>query len=177
MCVVYAVNPRHHRQDAMSIPSLPSKFCADYVTVVIDTREQRPADVAPLKSVRGTLVTGDYSIKGLEDHIAIERKSLPDLVQSVGRERERFDRVVHRLQAYETKAIVVEATWEQLKAGLWRGSVTSSQVCGSVLGWMGAGVPVLLAGDASRAGDAIARMLFIAARRKYGIIRNMIQGV
>ena len=71
VCVVYAVNPRHHRQDAMSIPSLPSKFCADYVTVVIDTREQRPADVAPLKSVRGTLVTGDYSIKGLEDHIGV----------------------------------------------------------------------------------------------------------
>jgi ERCC4-type nuclease len=159
------------------IPSLPSKFCADYVTVIIDTREQKPVDVSPLKSVRGTLVTADYSIKGLEDHVAIERKSKQDLIQSVGRERDRFDRVVHRLQAYETKAIVVEATWEDLKAGLWRGSVTSSQVCGSVLGWMAAGVPVLLAGNAERAGDAIARMLYIAARRRYGIIRSMIQGV
>lgn len=159
------------------IVKLPSKFVSDFVTVVIDTREQKPVDVAPLKSVRGTLVTGDYSLKGLEDHIAIERKSLPDLVQCVGRERERFDRVVHRLQAYETKAIVVEATWEDLKAGLWRGTINSSQVCGSVLGWMAAGVPVLLAGNADRAGDAIARMLFITARRKYGIIRSMIQGV
>jgi len=153
--------------------NLPAKFSAEDITVVIDTREQKPANVAPLKSVRGTLVTGDYSIRGLEDHIAIERKSLQDLVACVGRERERFDRMVHRLQAYETKALVVEASWEDLKRGDWRGRINSAQVCGSVLGWMAGGVPVIMAGNAELAGDAIARILFIAARRKYGIIRQM----
>lgn len=161
----------------MSLPNLPSKFCAEFVTVIIDTREQKPVSVAPLRYIRSTLVTGDYSIKGLEDFVAIERKSLSDLVQSVGRERDRFDRVVHRLQAYDTKAIVVEASWDDLKKAQWRGKLNSAQVCGSVLGWMAAGVPVLMAGDAEGAGDAIARMLYIAARRRYGIIRNMIQGV
>jgi hypothetical protein len=36
--------------------------------------------VAPLRTVRDTLDTADYSLRGLEHVIAIERKSLPDLI-------------------------------------------------------------------------------------------------
>ena len=51
----------------------------EQITAIIDTREQAPLDLAPLATITGTLSTGDYSVKGLEAVVAIERKSLPDL--------------------------------------------------------------------------------------------------
>jgi ERCC4-type nuclease len=54
---------------------------ADYQPVlVVDSREQEPLTFSRLHSVRGTLQTGDYSIRGLEELFSIERKSIPDLV-------------------------------------------------------------------------------------------------
>ncbi|MBL8855579.1 MAG: hypothetical protein JNK57_16545, partial [Planctomycetaceae bacterium] len=50
------------------------------VTAIIDTREQSPLDVSPLQTAVEVLDTGDYSAKGLETVVRIERKSLPDLV-------------------------------------------------------------------------------------------------
>lgn len=137
------------------------------VVAVIDTREQRPLLLAPLTSVAGSLQTGDYSVHGLEHLIAVERKSLPDLVACVGSERERFERECQRLLAYETRAIVVEASWVDLEAGQWRSKVPAAAVVGSVLGWIGMGIPVLLAIDHETAGRCVSRMLFIAARRRW----------
>ena len=67
----------------------PENVCA-----LVDTREQLPLFLSPLRSVTTTLATGDYSVRGLENIVAIERKSLPDFLSCVGRERERFDREV-----------------------------------------------------------------------------------
>ena len=137
------------------------------VTAIIDTREQRPLDLAPLRSEAGTLPTGDYSVHGLENAVAIERKSLPDLIACVGVERERFDREAQRLLAYPTRAIVVEATWAELEAGGWRSRVTPGAAVGSVLGWMAMGLPILMAGTHEAAGRCVARLLFLAARRRW----------
>ena len=52
---------------------LPAQFRPEQVTAVVDTRERIPLDLTPLKTVRKTLVTGDYSVQGLEDIIAVER--------------------------------------------------------------------------------------------------------
>lgn len=49
------------------------------ITALIDTREQEPLDLSPLRSARRRLTTGDYSLQGLEHVVAIERKSLTDL--------------------------------------------------------------------------------------------------
>ncbi|WP_241160230.1 hypothetical protein [Desulfovibrio sp. ZJ369] len=46
--------------------------------------------------VAGSLTVGDYSLEGLTDKVAVERKELPDLVQCLGRERERFERELQR---------------------------------------------------------------------------------
>ena len=55
-------------------PSLPAELRPDQVTAIVDTREQQPLDLAPLRSVAGTLATGDYSVQGLEGIVAIERQ-------------------------------------------------------------------------------------------------------
>jgi len=98
---------------------LPAELKPEQVTAVIDTREQIPLDLRPLGMVDGTLTTGDYSVVGLEHHIAIERKNLMDLLGCVGQHRDRFEREVQRLLAYPVRALVVEATWADIEAGQW----------------------------------------------------------
>jgi ERCC4-type nuclease len=141
------------------------------VTVIIDTREQTPLDVSPLRSVTGTLATADYSIMGLEHMVAVERKSLPDFLACVGKERERFERECQRMLAYECRAIVVEATWRDIEAGEWllrnRSKVSPQAALGSALGWIAQGIPVVMAGTHDRASQFVSRLLFTAARRRW----------
>lgn len=137
------------------------------LTAIVDPREQRPWSLSPLKSERGTLYTGDYSVKGLENEIAIERKSLEDLLGCVGQSRDRFEHCVQRLLAYPVRAVIVEATWADLEAGAWRCKITPKSASGSVLGWVARGIPFQFAGDASKASTMAARLMFIAARRRF----------
>lgn len=90
--------------------------------VIIDNREQNPVlhDKAgspgfpDLEVAWGTLKTGDYSIDGFNTpesphSICIERKSLPDLFGSTGRDRERFEREIVRMAEFDHAEIVIEA--------------------------------------------------------------------
>lgn len=92
--------------------------------VAIDTREQLPyafesmpatkADGGGLYEVeacRTKLDSGDYSIVGLDDRIAIERKSKLDLYGTLGKNRARFERELSRLDQLDWAAVVVEADW------------------------------------------------------------------
>ena len=76
--------------------------------IVVDSREQCPFPFAHerygAKTKQGALTVGDYSLAGLEDKVAVERKSLPDLVACLGRERERFERELMRGAALDAKA-------------------------------------------------------------------------
>jgi len=137
------------------------------ITAIVDTREKHPLDLAPLRTRLGTLATGDYSVAGLEQVIAIERKALPDLLACVGRERERFDREVKRLLAFPVRLLLVEASWGAIELGQWRGKLTPAHVSGSLLGWTARGLPVCLAGNHDRAGRIAARLLFLAARHRW----------
>lgn len=152
---------------------LPATIKPEMVTAIVDTREQTPLDLTPLRTVEGTLTTGDYSVHGLEHLVAIERKSLPDLLACCGRERERFDREVQRLLAYRCRALVVESSWGTIEIGQWRSQLTSRQVLGSLLGWVEAGLPVLMAGSHGRAGEMVSRLLFTAARRRWRELRAL----
>jgi len=140
------------------------KLEASDITAVIDNREQRPWGLAPLKTIKGTLTTGDYSVLGLEHEIAIERKSLDDLLGCIGQRRDEFDRCIKRMLAYPVRAVIVEASWFQLEQGGWRSHITTAAAMGSVCGWIAAGIPFVFAGDAEKASIAAARILFIAAR-------------
>lgn len=156
---------------------LPADLPAEALTCIIDTREQHPADVSPLKSIRGTLPTGDYSLAGLESHVAIERKSLGDLLSCIGTSRERFEKELQRLLAYPCRAVVVETTWEFFQRGEWRSEVTAQAAVGSVLGWQIAGVPFLFVGDHQAAGRTIGRLLYIVGRRRWREARQFALGI
>lgn len=109
--------------------------------ILVDTREQRPFTFdAPRYAGTvvevGTLQTGDYSLHSLGDKVAVERKSLPDLVQCLGRERERFERELQRGAALDAFAVIVEASWADLAGGNFRSQLNPHAACQSVLAFM-----------------------------------------
>ena len=152
------------------------KISPKQITAVIDTREQRPLDLAPLQTERAALATGDYALGGGLEHLAaIERKSLPDLLACVGRDRGRFDREVQRLLAYPVRALVVESSWAAIEMGQWRSKLKSSCVIGSLLGWQAKGLPVLMLDSHERCGRYVSRMLFTVARRRWREMQPFLQ--
>ena len=157
--------------------SIPAELKPEQLMAIVDTREQMPFDLAPLQVKTETLTTGDYSIAGLTHCIALERKSLSDLVSCCGAERERFERELRRMLAYETRAVIVESDWGQIEAGEWRSHIKPKSVIGSILGWKAMGIPFVLAGHRERAQDFCRRMLYIAARRKWREARSLVAGV
>lgn len=154
---------------------LPADLRPESVTAIIDTREQLRLDLSPLRVETGTLATGDYSVRGLEHVVSIERKSAEDMLACIGRERERFDREIQRLLAYPVRAVVVEAGWQFFERGEWRGNVTPNAAIGSLLGWIATGVPIVMAYDHARAGRFVSRLLFTAARRRWREARELVR--
>lgn len=82
--------------------------CPPEFVVAIDTREQKPYRFPRYEVM--TLRTGDYSVVGLGDEVAVERKSKQDAYSSLGQGRARFEREMTRLSVLDYAAIVVEAT-------------------------------------------------------------------
>ncbi|QEF99752.1 hypothetical protein Mal15_38180 [Stieleria maiorica] len=161
----------------MSRHPLPAELPASAITAIIDTREQMPLVLPGLRTEPATLPTGDYSVKGLESVIAIERKSLPDLLACVGRERERFEREIDRLRAYPVRALVVEADWSDIERGDWRSKITPKQAGASLVSWQVKGLPCILAGTPKRAGQLVASMLRRAAVHRYRELRALTAGL
>jgi DNA excision repair protein ERCC-4 len=134
-------------------------------TIIIDSREQNPLDFRNLPTVTGTLDTGDYSIVGLTHLVAVERKSIDDLLACIGRERERFKRELQRLRAYRFRLLVVEADAADLDAGQWRSNLQPAHVVGSLAAWTAQyGLPIWPAGDHAGAGRFVERYLYQCAR-------------
>lgn len=104
-------------------------------TVIIDSREQHPYsfngfETGPKDKRKVFIVpvdtdglkTGDYSIKGLESRVAIERKSKADLYGTIGSavidyaeskawDNGRFVKELLRLNEMDYGAVVIEASW------------------------------------------------------------------
>lgn len=147
--------------------------------ILIDTREQCPFTFEHAKYTEivvelTTVDCGDYSLAGLADQVAVERKSLPDLVACLGRERERFERELQRAAALDAFAVVVEASWAELAGGQYRSQMNPHSACQSVLAFMARyRVPFMFAG--SRAGAEYATWGFLrqyleSARKRWGNI-------
>lgn len=123
--------------------------------VLVDTREQQPLPLLAnhrnwiAGERRATLKTADYSIEGMETLIGLERKTLADLVDCTVTSRERFLCCCSRLSAFRWKAILVEASYEDIKSGWDREEIPSYVHPNVVCGLLDAieakfGIPILL---------------------------------
>lgn len=133
--------------------------------VVIDSREQRAWQFENLPSERGTLDTGDYSLRALTHLVAVERKSFDDLLACVGRERDRFRRELQRLRAYRFRALIIECDYADIERGEWRSQLKASHVLGSLAAWQAQyALPIMLVGSHEAGAGFCERFLYQAAR-------------
>ena len=106
--------------------------------IIIDTREQLPLDFSIYPDVnveRATLKTGDYSLKGYENQITIERKSLSDFVGCVGFGRERFKKELERMRDYDFSAVIIESSLSMIISEIWQyKNLMSKMRYGHILG-------------------------------------------
>lgn len=139
--------------------------------VLIDTREQaalRFSDAVDVEVV--TLPTGDYSLRGFTDSVAIERKSLGDFVACCTHDRERFEEQIERLARFQHPALVIESDWATLACGGYRSKAHPRSVTGTLLAMAhDHRLPVFLAGDASGAAEVVERLLLRVARDGVGV--------
>ena len=90
--------------------------------VLVDTREKEPFALHANHpnwiggEKRVTLKTGDYTVEGMEPLLALERKSLADIIACTVANRRRFLANCGRLAKFRWKAILVEASYEDLKS-------------------------------------------------------------
>lgn len=99
-------------------------------TVIVDTREQAGWSFTGFNSDSDRkfrplviyteskgLKTGDYSIKGFEDQVCVERKSPADAFSTFTVDRERFERELERMKSMRFSAVVIECDWERILLG------------------------------------------------------------
>jgi ERCC4-type nuclease len=122
--------------------------------VLVDTREKEPF---PLYAnhpnwiggeKRIALKTGDYTVEGMESLLCLERKSLADIVACTMTYRKRFLAVCGRLARFPWKAILIEATLEDIKSGFEPFDIPSAVHPNAVCGFLDAieakfGIPVI----------------------------------
>lgn len=90
------------------------------LTIIQDTREQRPLDFSQFPEVTvevGKCYPGDYTLKGYEKSIAFERKSVSDLIgtllhgyvgmDSIRRYESRFDLELEHFARFFNRAVIV----------------------------------------------------------------------
>ncbi len=108
-------------------------------TVLIDKREKLPLAFPHCVTEGVILPEGDYSAKvggrSLHDVVAIERKSVADLLGSLGNGRERFERELARLADLRFKALVIEGDMAAVTAGTRFSTLTPRQTISPVLAW------------------------------------------
>jgi ERCC4-type nuclease len=139
------------------------------VEIVVDTREQAPwtfEDIDGVSVVRAKLETGDYSVRGLEHRVAIERKSLDDWTGTVMRARARFYRQLERMRALEFRCVVIEAGVREIMAGRYKSQAKPQVVLGFIAEIVVAqAVPVYLGGSRAESQILAGTLLRMAARK------------
>jgi len=113
-------------------------------TILVDTREQDPFPLFANHpnwiggERRVGLKTGDYGIEGMEGLLALERKSLTDIVSCTVTCRQRFIEVCTRLSQFKWKVILIEATMEDIKHGFEQFDIPSEVHPNAVCGFLDA---------------------------------------
>lgn len=140
-----SATPRRQASSSTTSSSGMTAPAACPFTIIVDTREQhpytfeditaggRPVEVA---TVSAGLRSGDYSIQGHEDAVAVERKSLADLYSTLTAGRDRFERELERLGEMTYSVVIVEASWHEISDPPFHTKVNPASITGSIFAMM-----------------------------------------
>jgi ERCC4-type nuclease len=104
------------------------------LTIVVDSREQYPYLFESHKTIVQGLPIGDYGLLNFSD-IAIERKSVDDLIGSLTKGRDRFEKELQKGSQIPYFALVIEASLSDLASGQYRSNVLPKSIVQSLLSW------------------------------------------
>jgi len=133
--------------------------------VVIDSAEHRGYKFERFTnwfagSIHRRLPVGDYTLLGLENEIAVERKTLPDLVRSIIQERKVFIQKCEKMSGFRKKCLVVEGSLSSIKTPYEESQAHPNAVLGSLLAaqerWE---IPIYFLDDFPLAEEFVASML------------------
>jgi ERCC4-type nuclease len=138
--------------------------------VVIDTSE--PVGYAwnfvdeLFTTERKSLMTGDYTVAGLEDVLTIERKTLGDAVSTVIHQWTRFRKTLYRMAGMECAIVVIEASVSDVLEHKYESDAEPASVLGKLNSiTIDHNIPVVFAGDRATAETFAERFLIQAAKK------------
>lgn len=124
------------------------------ISVLYDDREKKPWKLYSLDftMIKWRLRCGDYTIKGYEDIVAVEKKSgLKEFITNLGKkDRTRFERSLEKLAQYPIKCMVIEGCLDRRLFSVLS-SIPTKLGPSSVYFWLSKiiieyGIPVLFIG-------------------------------
>ena len=145
---------------------------ASHIPVVFDTREQKPWAFDPTRfsMSRETLRPGDYTVRGMEDELRIERKSLGDFVGTVIGDWMRFRKSLNRLAYYDVSLIVVEADLEDVFARRYESDALPESIIGRANGiFLDHGIQVAWWGNRTACVTMVENFLTLAVKKIRGV--------
>jgi DNA excision repair protein ERCC-4 len=144
-------------------------------TIIVDTREQTPLPFSRLKTQAGTLVTGDYSIAGLESLFSIERKSIADLTACcIGENRSRFEKELLRLKAYRFKRLLIVGSELDIQNCRYHSSIAPKSVFGSLAAWeMRFDLPAIFKPNPEAAARQVESWAYYFARESVCVVNDL----
>ena len=105
------------------------------LTLIVDSREQTPYLFSGYKTEISGLSIGDYSLKNCETEISVERKSVNDLIGSLTKGRDRFERELQKGAQLPYFAMVIEATLSDLSNSRYKSKALPKSIIQSLLSW------------------------------------------
>lgn len=133
-----------------TFPTLPT-IKGLKLKILTDTREQLPYSFEKyaVQTEAAALAAGDYSLAGFQDRVAVERKSLNDLIGCLtGADRSRFEKELARAGSFERFAVVVEASLQDLTAGRYTSNMEPHAALQSITAfYIRYGIPFLFCGN------------------------------
>ncbi|HEV3065746.1 MAG TPA: ERCC4 domain-containing protein [Chthoniobacterales bacterium] len=162
---------------AFKLPALKSigDLAGAEPTIVVDTREQDPLPFSRLKTQPGTLITGDYSVAGLETSFAVERKTVQDFVGCcMGENRSRFERELHRLRGMRFKRLLIVGTENEILRGQYHSNIKPKSVFGTLCAFeIRYDTPVVFCPTPEAAGRMIERWGFWFTREAVEAVNDL----
>jgi ERCC4-type nuclease len=152
--------------------------------ILCDSREQLPLEFQHpfIEGVeRSTLSTGDYGVRFKDNHhppIYFERKSIPDLIGTLGRDYKRFKKEIMRSKDNKSELIIIiEGTVTDVIAGTKYSKIDGLQILRTLLSiWNRYQIVSVFCKDRKEVALFIAEYYLAYARKRTKEERNVKEG-
>jgi DNA excision repair protein ERCC-4 len=148
------------------------------LTIIVDSREQAPFSFPGHRTARAALQAGDYSVFGLEHVVAVERKSLDDLLGCLTTGRDRFERELMKARPYRFFAVVCEAPLSRILDGDYQSGMEREAAFQSVMTFsVRYRLPFFFARNRAEAERIALSLLLKAARESFKEFSGIVKGI